>query len=150
MTVRADGTVEMRRYWRPAYDFDERRSRKDTVDAIDKALRESVRYHNVADVEVGSFLSSGIDSSYMAACLAKENPDIKTFTVGFAEYEDERDEISWARELADELGIENDSKHIGEDEYWESLPRVQWHMDDPRPTRAPWRCTSWTRSPRSA
>mgnify|MGYP002240913748 CR=1 FL=1 len=44
-----------------------------------------VRYHNVADVEVGSFLSSGIDSSYMAACLAKENPDIKTFTVGFAE-----------------------------------------------------------------
>ena len=95
--------------------------------AIDAAMRESVRYHNVADVEVGSFLSSGIDSSYMAACLAKENPDIKTFTVGFAEYEGERDEISWARELADELGIANSSKHISEDEYWESLPRVQWH-----------------------
>ena len=99
--------------------------------AIDAAMRESVRYHNVADVEVGSFLSSGIDSSYMAACLAKENPDIKTFTVGFAEYEGERDEISWARELADELHIENNSKHIGEEEYWESLPRVQWHMDEP-------------------
>ena len=131
MTVRADGTTEMRRYWRPEYNFDEGRSREDTVEAIDAAMRESVRYHNVADVEVGSFLSSGIDSSYMAACLAKENPDIKTFTVGFAEYEGERDEISWARELADELGIENDSKHIGEDEYWESLPRVQWHMDEP-------------------
>ena len=85
----------------------------------------------MADVEVGSFLSSGIDSSYMAACLAKENPAIKTFTVGFAEYEGERDEISWARELADELGIENSSKHIGEEEYWASLPRVQWHMDEP-------------------
>ena len=85
----------------------------------------------MADVEVGSFLSSGIDSSYMAACLAKENPDIKTFTVGFAEYEGERDEISWARELADELHIENDSKHISEEEYWASLPRVQWHMDEP-------------------
>ena len=92
-------------------------------------IRDS--YHNVADVEVGSFLSSGIDSSYMAACLAKENPDIKTFTVGFAEYEGERDEISWARELADELHIENDSKHISEEEYWASLPRVQWHMDEP-------------------
>ena len=57
-------------------------------------MRESVRYHNVADVEVGSFLSSGIDSSYMAACLASENPDIKTFTV-LAEYEGERDEITW-------------------------------------------------------
>ena len=131
MTVRADGTTEMRRYWRPEYNFDEGRSREDTVEAIDAAMRESVRYHNVADVDVGSFLSSGIDSSYMAACLAKENPAIKTFTVGFAEYEGERDEISWARELADELHIENSSKHIGEEEYWASLPRVQWHMDEP-------------------
>ena len=131
MTVRADGTTETRRYWRPEYNFDEGRSREDTVEAIDAAMRESVRYHNVADVEVGSFLSSGIDSSYMAACLAKENPAIKTFTVGFAEYEGERDEISWARELADELHIENSSKHIGEEEYWASLPRVQWHMDEP-------------------
>ena len=90
MTVRADGTTETERYWRPTYDFDQNRSREDTVKAIDAAMRESVRYHNVADVEVGSFLSSGIDSSYMAACLAKENP-----------------------------------------EYWESLPRVQWHMDEP-------------------
>ena len=90
MTVRADGSLEMRRYWRPEYAFDEGRSREDTVEAIDAAMRESVRYHNVADVEVGSFLSSGIDSSYMAACLAKENPAIKTFTVGFAEYEGEQ------------------------------------------------------------
>ena len=131
MTVHADGTTETERYWRPTYDFDENRSREDTVEAIDAAMRESVRYHNVADVEVGSFLSSGIDSSYMAACLAKENPDIQTFTVGFAEYEGERDEITWARELADELHIANSSKHIGEEEYWESLPRVQWHMDEP-------------------
>ncbi|MEG1245337.1 asparagine synthase (glutamine-hydrolyzing) [Gordonibacter sp.] len=131
MTVHADGTTETRRWWRPTYDFDESRSREDTVEAIDEAVHESVRYHNVADVEVGSFLSSGIDSSYMAACLAQENPSIKTFTVGFAEYEGERDEITWARELADELHIANNSKHIGEDEYWEVLPRVQWHMDEP-------------------
>ena len=88
-----------------------------TADAIDEAMRDSVRYHNVADVEVGSFLSSGIDSSYMAACLAAENPGIKTFTVGFAEYEGERDEISWAAELADELKVRNTSHHITEEEY---------------------------------
>lgn len=144
MTVHADGSVTTRRYWRPTYDFDESRSREDTVAAIDAAMRDSVRYHNVADVEVGSFLSSGIDSSYMAACLAKENPDIKTFTVGFECYKHAaannaegaggktmRDEISWARELADDLGIANTDKYIGEEEYWESLPRVQWHMDEP-------------------
>ena len=144
MTVAADGTTTTRRYWRPEYHFDQQRSREDTVEAIDAAMRDSVRYHNVADVEVGSFLSSGIDSSYMAACLAKENPDIKTFTVGFECYKNAaannqqgaggktmRDEISWAEELADELNIANKSKHIGEEEYWESLPRVQWHMDEP-------------------
>ncbi len=144
LRVHADGTLKMRRYWRPEYRFDEKRSRIDTARAIDDAMRESVRYHNVADVEVGSFLSSGIDSSYMAACLAKENPGIKTFTVGFECYKNAsanntcgaggktmRDEISWARALANELHVENDFKHISEAEYWESLPRVQWHMDEP-------------------
>lgn len=143
MTVHADGSITERRYWRPEYNFDAQRSRQDTVEAIDEAVRDSVRYHNVADVEVGSFLSSGIDSSYMAACLAKENPDIKTFTVGFDCYKNAaannaegaggmmRDEISWAHELSDELHIANTNKYIGEDEYWESLPRVQWHMDEP-------------------
>ena len=131
LTVHADGSLEMERYWQPTFRSDNTRSEEATVDAIDQAMRESVRYHNVADVEVGSFLSSGIDSSYMAACLAKENPAIKTFTVGFAEYQGERDEISWAQELADELGVSNASHHITEPEYWESLPRVQWHMDEP-------------------
>lgn len=131
LRVRADGSLEMRRYWRPAFCYDEGRGMSDTVDAIDAVLRESVRYHNVADVEVGSFLSSGIDSSYLAACLARENPAIDTFTVGFSVYEGERDEISWARELAARLGVANDSHHISEEEYWASLPAVQWHMDEP-------------------
>lgn len=144
MTVHADGSITERRYWRPEYHFDESRNREDTARAIDEVMRDSVRYHNVADVEVGSFLSSGIDSSYMAARLAKENPDIKTFTVGFECYKQAaannaegaggktmRDEISWARELADDLHIANTDKYIGEEEYWASLPRVQWHMDEP-------------------
>ena len=144
MTVHADGSITERRYWRPEYHFDENRNREDTARAIDEVMRDSVRYHNVADVEVGSFLSSGIDSSYMAACLAKENPDIKTFTVGFECYKQAaannaegaggktmRDEISWARELANDLHIANTDKYIGEEEYWASLPRVQWHMDEP-------------------
>lgn len=131
LTVRADGTCDIKRWWRPSLAPDHAHSEAETVQAIDETMRESVRYHNVADVEVGSFLSSGIDSSYMAACLATENPAIHTFTVGFSEYEGERDEISWARELAQELGISNESKHITEQEYWDVLPAVQWHMDEP-------------------
>ncbi len=131
LTVHADGSLETERYWQPEFHFDETRTEAQTVDAIDEAMNDSVAYHNVADVEVGSFLSSGIDSSYMAACLAKRNPDIKTFTVGFSEYSGERDEISWARELADELHIENNSRTISEEDFWSSLARVQWHMDEP-------------------
>ncbi len=133
----------MRRFWRPAYDFNDERSFNEAAADIDAAMRESVRYHNVADVEVGSFLSSGIDSSYMAACLAKENPAIKTFTVGFAEYEGERDEVSWAHDLAEQLNIANTSATntclrlrvcSGT---WTSL----------RPTRRRWLCGSWTSWP---
>ena len=131
LTVHADGTTEMERYWQPEFTPDQDISMDQTVEAITRTMQESVRYHNVADVEVGSFLSSGIDSSYLAACLAKENPQIKTFTVGFAEYQGERDEISWAAELASDLGIQNTNHHISEEEYWESLPKVQWHMDEP-------------------
>ncbi len=131
MRVGFRGDAHIERYWKPEYAHDESRPFAETVDAVDRAMRESVRYHNVADVEVGSFLSSGIDSSYLAACLALENPDIKTFTVGFSEYRGERDEISWARELAGILDVENDAHHISEEEFWEAFPTVQWHMDEP-------------------
>ena len=66
LRVHANGETELQRYWKPEYHQDEQRTEQETVDAIEQAMRESVRYHNVADVEVGSFLSSGIDSSYLA------------------------------------------------------------------------------------
>lgn len=139
LRVHKDGSLEMKRYWRPTYHANHRRSLEETIRAIDSAIHESVHYHNVADVEVGSFLSSGIDSSYLTACLAQNNPSIKTFTVGFAEYDSaddnsfggQRDEISWASELAERLDIANTSHHITQEEYWEAVPRVQWFMDEP-------------------
>ena len=160
MTVHADGSITERRYWRPEYNFDAQRSRQDTVEAIDEAVRDSVRYHNVADVEVGSFLSSGIDSSYMAACLAKENPDIKTFTVGFDCYKNAaannaegaggmmRDEISWAHELADELHIANTNSTSARTSIGKACLVCSGTWTSRPPTRAPWRCTSSTRRPR--
>ena len=131
LRVSRDGSVEIERYWRPEFRADGLRSAQETVDAVEGAVRDSVRFHNVADVEVGSFLSSGIDSSYLAACLARENPGIKTFTVGFAQYTGERDEVNWARELAGELGVKNDAHHVSAEEYWDAVPLVQWHMDEP-------------------
>ena len=126
-----NGNVELNRYWHMEYEPNELRANDATEMAIRQAMSDSVLYHNVADVEVGSFLSSGVDSSYLTSLLVEENPDIHTFTVGFSEYEGERDEVAWAEELADILKVENDSERISEEDFWEAIPHVLWHMDEP-------------------
>ncbi len=95
------------------------------VDEIDRAVQESVRYHMVSDVEVASLLSSGVDSSYVAATFK----GAKTFTVGF-DYET-YNEIPYAEALSDEVGIRNYSKIISTREYWKEFPKIQYYMDEP-------------------
>jgi len=98
---------------------------ENSVAAVDSAVQESIAKHVDCDVEVGSFLSGGVDSSYVAACFGGK----KTFTVGF-EYDD-YSEIEYAQELSKLVDAENHSKVISNDEYWEALPKVQYHMDEP-------------------
>ena len=98
---------------------------KRLVNRIDQAVQESIKYHMVSDVEVASLLSSGVDSSYVAANFG----GAKTFTVGF-DYET-YNEIPYAEALSKEVGIENYSKIITTKEYWEEFPRIQYFMDEP-------------------
>ena len=100
-------------------------TRDDAVESIDAAVRESIGKHVVSDVEVGSFLSSGVDSSYVAACFG----GTKTFTVGF-DYE-KYNETEYAAALSKQIGATNISKIITTEEYWDHLPKVQYHMDEP-------------------
>lgn len=95
------------------------------VDDISKTMKDSVEHHMLSDVEVGSFLSSGIDSSYIVS-LAK--PD-KTYTVGYdiPKY----NEIEYAKDLTDKLGIQNKSKKINKEEYMNIVPKILYHMDEP-------------------
>lgn len=95
------------------------------VDEIDRAMKDSVKHHEIADVEVGSFLSSGIDSSYLVS-IAK--PD-KTYTVGYDN--PKYDEISYAKDLAKKLEIINKSKKITKKEYMKEFPNIMYHMDEP-------------------
>ena len=67
------------RYFEPQFTCDTERTFEEVVDEVEAVMKESVSAHKISDVEVGSFLSSGVDSSYVAACF---NGD-KTFTVGF-------------------------------------------------------------------
>ena len=124
-----DGKATIERYWKPDFDIDEKVGFDTVVNEIDDVMQNSVRYHMIADVEVGSFLSSGIDSSFLTASLAKNNQSARTFTVGFGD--PKYNEISYAKELCEILNIEHNGKVITEEEFWDVLPKVQWHMDEP-------------------
>ena len=120
-----DEKMEITRYWEPNFENDESKSLEDWVGEIRKTFEGSVEAHKISDVEVGSFLSSGIDSSYVAACAKVD----KTFTVGFAG--DKYDEIGYAKRCSDYIGIKNSSKAITEQEYWDIIPTVLYHLDEP-------------------
>ena len=120
-----NGQKTIERYWTPEFVANEERSLEETVAAVDDAVQSSIERHKISDVEVGSFLSSGVDSSYVAACFNGDN----TFTVGF-DYE-KYNEIDYAKKLSELVGIENHNKLISTEEYWDVLPKVQYHMDEP-------------------
>ena len=119
-----DGEIKLNKYFK--LDFkEEDMSFEDAVKNISDVMKDSVEKHLIADVEVGSFLSSGIDSSYIVS-LAK--PD-KTYTVG---YENKKyDETMYAKDLAEKLGIKNESKIITKEEYLENISKIMYHLDEP-------------------
>ena len=122
----AAARMDVRRYWDADFSDDDSKTFDEYVEECDRVVHESVAAHRIADVKVGSFLSGGVDSSYIAACLM---PD-KTFSVGF-DYKD-FNETNYAMELSDKLGIENYRKMVTADEFFEVLPQIQYHMDEPQ------------------
>ena len=122
-----DGVMEKTRYWRPEFNADsEVKSIDEYADLVDAQIRESVKAHKISDVEVGSFLSSGIDSSYIAAAADVD----KTFTVGFGS-DEKYNEISYAKEFAEFIKTENIAKVITPEEFWGEFPKIQYQMDEP-------------------
>ena len=120
-----NGKMTTTRYWRPEFCAKEG-SFAEYTDKIEAAMKESVQAHKIADVEVGSFLSSGIDSSYIA-CLADVD---KTFTVGFGNGT-KYNEISFAKDFSKVINVENVAKEITSEEYFENFGNIQYHMDEP-------------------
>ena len=119
-----DNNITINKYFK--LDFKENhKTFEEAVESIKTVMKESVEKHLLSDVEVGSFLSSGIDSSYIVS-LAKPN---KTYTVG---YDLEKyDEIKYAKELAEKLEINNTSKIITKEEYLENLEKIMYYLDEP-------------------
>ncbi|MCP1103163.1 asparagine synthase (glutamine-hydrolyzing) [Aequitasia blattaphilus] len=97
----------------------------EVVKEIGKTVQESVDYHQISDVEVGSFLSGGVDSSYIASSVKP----MKTYSVGFKV--EGFDETVYSQELCKILNMKNAKKEITPDEFFDILPRVQYQSDEP-------------------
>lgn len=121
-----DGEVTLHRYFDPMFTPDEDMTLDEAVEEIDRAFTDSVEAHRISDVEVGCFLSSGVDSSFVASYFGGQ----KAFTVGFDNGQ-HYNESNYAAALAKEVGIEHYVHIISEEEYWASLPKVQYYLDQP-------------------
>jgi asparagine synthase (glutamine-hydrolysing) len=120
-----------RRYWTLPHPADQP-PESDAVCAREvRALLESaVRSHMMSDVPLGIFLSGGIDSSALAAMMARAVPErIRTFAVGFSEAE--ANELPYARLVADAIGSDHREVLVSPAEYFRALPQLIWHEDEP-------------------
>ncbi|HLU45725.1 MAG TPA: asparagine synthase (glutamine-hydrolyzing) [Natronosporangium sp.] len=123
------GRVEVRRWYQPQFRPMKVDNPQALYDRIRETLRESVRMHMRADVPVGAFLSSGIDSTAVVALAREFHPNILTFTVGYdvPGYS----EIDVAQQSARYLGVTTIPTKIGPKDMMDALPKIVWHLDDP-------------------
>ena len=126
-----DGKMDMQRYWIPEFNAEEDKPLEYWVDEIEKTFDDSVNAHKIADVEVGSFLSSGVDSSYVVKEISKGTKKVKTFSVG---YEEEKySELPYAQDFSDVIGVPNIANKVSADEFFDAVPEIQYYMDEPLP-----------------
>lgn len=122
-----EGKLSIDRYFDPMMEPRKTANLERVVEDIEEVVHNTVDAHMIADVEVGSLLSSGVDSSYVVS----EFPGEKTFTVGFLDKESQYNEIRYAESLVEELGKKNFSKNIDSEEYFSVIPSVMYYMDEP-------------------
>ena len=118
----SEGIVRTTRWVQPAFLPGDTPPAPDELEAV---LRQSAEAHKIADVEVAGFLSGGVDSAYLTALAWPA----RTYTISYAE--PKYDESFPARALARNLGLRNRVRCISPGEFWDAVPAVQYHMDEP-------------------
>lgn len=126
IVVEKDGKAKISRYWETVFEPQDIPF-SDVVEQVRETLKESVKQHIHSDVKRGCLLSSGIDSTAVAALMRSFEP-IKTFSVGFA---GKINETEVAQETAKALGTEHYAKVISKEEYFATVPKAVWNQDEP-------------------
>lgn len=125
-----NGRAECGRWFVPRFAPDAGRSLEESAEAIEAALRESVAAHAIADVDVGCFLSAGMDSSLVAREAARIM-ETRTFTIGWGE--GRFSELEAAATFARATGLPNEGRILDAEQFFASVPAVQYAMDEPLP-----------------
>jgi asparagine synthase (glutamine-hydrolysing) len=127
-----DGVSKLHQYWDiPAPNAEsDLKSENELVQEFLERFRESVQLRLMSDVPLGVFLSGGLDSSAIAAVMAKQMSEpVKTFSVGFET--DYYSEFGFARNVAAAIGADHHEVVLRPAQAFELLPRLIWHEDEP-------------------
>ena len=125
------GIVKTDQYWDvPTRDDSAQAPIGNPVERFRELLEESVRLRLMSDVPLGMFLSGGIDSSAIAAIMARmiDRP-LQTFSVAFKDRA--FNELEYAREVARTIGAVSHEIVIDDQDFFGALPRLVWHEDEP-------------------
>ncbi|MGO8793621.1 MAG: asparagine synthase (glutamine-hydrolyzing), partial [Candidatus Sulfotelmatobacter sp.] len=131
LELRENGELAIRRYWDlTVADDAPARPRAYYVKRYRELLEDAVASHLMSDVPLGVFLSGGLDSSAVAALTAKSRREpIQTFSVGYAEQA--YSELPFAKMLSDHIGSQHHEVRVTRSQFFDSLPDVIWHEDEP-------------------
>jgi len=123
--------LRIREYWDvPNVVPDNSVSEQEWIRDCRRRLEETINMRLMSDVPLGMFLSGGVDSSAIAALMKKMvSGPVKSFSVGYSEQE--FSELSYARQVSQSIGTEHHEVVVGMDEFFNVLPRMIWHEDEP-------------------
>ncbi|MFF8520670.1 asparagine synthase (glutamine-hydrolyzing) [Streptomyces werraensis] len=136
LRCRPDGSVQRGRFWdlREVAAEGQERARSGDLPDLAAVVEESTRLHLLSDVPVATFLSGGLDSSYLTALAARDRPGIPAYTIGFraedARFEAMPDDLRYARRVAERFGVDLREIEIAPD-VQDLLPRMTYHLDEP-------------------
>lgn len=128
------GRVTLARYAAPRFRAKRGRSLQAWAREIGDAVAESADAHRIADVEVGCFLSGGVDSSLITCEMARRQPAVQCFSVGYAE--EAYSELPAARAAAQALGVPLTETTVTADDFFAANRAIQWYLDEPMPNPA--------------
>ena len=131
LTIDEHGQLEISPYWDLDVKVDDgSRPEEYYVRTYREQLEACVSSHLMSDVPLGVFLSGGLDSSAIAALTTKIRKEpIETFSVGYGE--EAYSELPYARTIAEHLKSKHHEVHLSREEFFQTLPRLIWHEDEP-------------------